>query len=101
MGGERVTRRRLLRRAAGAGAGAAAALGPTIVPSWVAGASDGRPAPSGRINMAFVGVGGQGTYVMGNLLGHKEVQGIAVCDCDPAAAGRAKEAVERKHAAQV
>jgi predicted dehydrogenase len=98
MGG-RVTRRRFLGRAVGAGA-LAAGVGPTIVPSFVVGAGDGAVPPSERITMGFIGVGGQGTYDMGNLLGHREVQGVAVCDCDRRATARAREAVERKYAAQ-
>jgi predicted dehydrogenase len=86
----RVTRRRFL-----AGAGAAAAA-PFIVPASALGA-DGRPAPSERIVMGFVGVGGQGTGDMGGFMGFPEVQVAAVCDVDRGNRLRAKEMVERRY----
>lgn len=94
----RPTRRRFLKAAAGATALAAA--GPTIIPISALGAED-RPAPSNRITMGFIGVGGQGKYDMGNLLGHKEVQGVAVCDCDQSERDKAKEQVEKRYAEQM
>ncbi len=48
---------------------------PTIIPSW-----QGKAAPSERINMAFIGMGIQGTGVMKAFLNHDDVQGLAVCD---------------------
>ena len=48
---------------------------PAILPSF-----QGRAAPSERVNMAFVGLGIQGTGVMKALLNHDDVQGLAVCD---------------------
>jgi predicted dehydrogenase len=92
------TRRQFLKRATATAALAAA--GPTIIPISALGA-DNKPAPSNRITMGFIGVGGQGTYDMGNLLGHKEVQGVAVCDCDKSASKQAKELIEKRYAAQI
>ena len=63
----RVTRRRFLQ-----GVGAAAAA-PYIIPASALG-GEGRPAPSDRITMGFVGVGGQGTGDMGGFMGFPEVQ---------------------------
>jgi predicted dehydrogenase len=57
-------------------AGAAAAC--TIVPRSVFGG--GQVPPSGRINVAFIGVGSQGLRVMLGFLRHKDVQAVAVCD---------------------
>src|SRR5882724_1283941 len=91
------TRRRFLKSAMGACAVAAA--GPTIIPISALGAET-KPAPSNRITMGFIGLGGQGQYDMGNLLGHKEVQGVAVCDCDKSARDAAKQSVEKKYAEQ-
>ena len=71
-----------------AGAGVAAALAPMIVPSRVLG-RDGWLAPSERICMGFIGLGGQGsghlfgggwTYVDGGYLGRTSVQVLGVCD---------------------
>src|SRR5262249_25224273 len=58
---------------------AAAAATVTIVPRHVLGGA-GYVAPSGKINIAFVGVGSQGLRVMLNFLRQKDVQGGAVCD---------------------
>jgi predicted dehydrogenase len=59
-------------------AGAAAAT-VTIVPRHVLGGA-GQVPPSGRINIAFIGVGSQGLRVMLSFLRHKDVQAVAVCD---------------------
>ena len=86
-----VSRRRFLRGAA-ASAGAAALL-PTIVPSSVFGAR----APSNRIAMGCIGVGGRGTGNMRNFLGRSEVHLRAVCDVDRSHAVRAKQMVDQKY----
>src|SRR6188474_439545 len=91
----KLTRRRFMKRAIGAAAVATA--GPTIVPITALGAEE-RPAPSNRITMGFIGMGGQGTFDMGNLLGQREVQGLAVCDVDKRARDRARGEVERRYA---
>ena len=84
-----ITRRGFLK-----GAGAAAAVGfPTVIPSTALGDRD-RPAPSERINMGFVGVGGQGSGDMGGFLGFPQVQGLAVCDVDKNHRDRAKKTVD-------
>jgi Oxidoreductase family, C-terminal alpha/beta domain/Oxidoreductase family, NAD-binding Rossmann fold len=82
----RLTRRRFLHQTTTALAGAVAA--PAIVPASVLGRA-GAMAPSERITMGFIGVGGQGsghllggawTYVAGGYAGRKDVQVLAVCD---------------------
>ena len=87
----RVTRRGFLKAAA------AAAAAPYIVPASALGA-DGRPAPSERITMGFVGVGGQGSGDMGGFLGFREVQALAVCDVDYRHRMGAKQRAEQHHA---
>jgi len=66
----------------------AASVGPLILPSRVLGRSGLIP-PSERINMGFIGQGGQGsghlfggswTYVTGGYLARPDVQIVAVCD---------------------
>ncbi|MEX2380839.1 MAG: Gfo/Idh/MocA family oxidoreductase [Opitutales bacterium] len=75
------TRRQFLKGAATA-AGAAVA-GPYIATSAVPRADGGaRPAPSNRINLGIIGVGGQGRGHLGGLLGHPDVQVVALCDVD-------------------
>lgn len=58
--------------------GAAIAL-PTIIPASALGA-DGQPPPSGRVAMAGIGMGGQGSGDLGQFLGDNRVQVVAVCD---------------------
>jgi len=57
----------------------AAGVAPAVVPAVVLGKGD-RPAPSNRIVMGAIGLGGRGTGDMGDFLGRKEVQLVAVCD---------------------
>jgi len=82
----RITRRRFLHQTTTALGAAIAA--PAIVPASALGRAGAR-APSERITMGFIGVGGQGgghllggawTYVAGGYAGRKEVQVLAVCD---------------------
>jgi hypothetical protein len=81
-----LTRRRFLRQTATAIGAAVAA--PAIIPASALG-RNGLVAPSERITMGFIGIGGQGgghlfggawTYVPGGYLGRKEIQVVAACD---------------------
>ncbi len=56
-----------------------AALAPTIIPSRAWG-SDETPAPSERINVGIVGLGGIGMGHVGRFLQAKGTQVVAVCD---------------------
>jgi predicted dehydrogenase len=69
----RISRRKFLARAA------ATAASFTIVPRHVLGGA-GYVSPSGKINIAFVGVGSQGLRVMLGFLREQCVQAVAVCD---------------------
>jgi len=69
-----LTRRAFLKGAA-VSAGAALAL-PTIVPSSVFGAA----APSNRVILGHIGVGGQGSGLLGGFLGLAQGQCVAICD---------------------
>jgi predicted dehydrogenase len=66
-------RRRFLR-----GALAVAAL-PCIIPASAI-VGDGRPAPSNRLTLGCIGVGGRGTSGTKEFLAFNEVQVVAVCD---------------------
>jgi predicted dehydrogenase len=95
MNHKRVTRRHFMRNAAGALAAVAAA--PTIVPASALGRGK-RPAPSNRIVIGFIGLGGNGT---GHLRGHlenPEVQVAAVCDVDRSHRLNAKTIAETRYA---
>jgi len=81
---------------------AAAIAAPFVIPASAIGA-DGRPAPSERITMGFIGVGGQGgghlysgawTYLPGGYLGRDDVQVLGVCDIQKS---RRDYAMQRVH----
>lgn len=75
----RSTRRNFLKGTAAASVGA---LGfPYIVSSRALG-KDGNVAPSNRIVMGAIGVGGQGTGIMNAHMGQPDVQMVAVCDVE-------------------
>ena len=69
---------------------------PTIIPSSALGA-DGHTAPSERIVMGTIGIGGRGTYVMGAFMWNRDVQMVAVCDVQGERRKAAKAAVDKKH----
>jgi len=60
--------------------------------------AEGRPAPSNRIAMGFIGLGGQGTGNMFGFLGNREAQVVAVCDVDYGHRTAAKKHVEERYA---
>jgi predicted dehydrogenase len=86
-----LTRRAFMFRGAAA-RGAAAAL-PTIVPSTVVGAA----APSKRITMGMIGMGGQMGGHFRTMLGRSDVQVLAVCDVDRKKRENAKAQAERTY----
>jgi len=88
---ERITRRGFLR-----GAATATLATPWVVPGSALGA-DGGTAASERTTIGAIGVGGQGTGDMRGLMGHREVQMLAVCDPVPRHRQRAKETVDKHY----
>ncbi len=89
--GTTVSRRDFLRTSAAVGAGLAF---PAIVPVSVFGAE----APSERIAVGCIGVGRMGNGDLGEALGFKQVQVVAVCDLDAKRAALAKKRVESTYA---
>jgi hypothetical protein len=85
-----VTRRGFLRSAAGL-----AAL-PYLVPASVLG-KEGAVAPSGRIVMGAIGIGGRGTADLDYFLHETGVQFVAVCDVQGARRNAAKSAVDNRY----
>jgi hypothetical protein len=77
----------------------AAGTGPYVIPASALGA-DGRPAPSNRITMGCIGMGGQGTGDMRGYLGHNQVQVLAVCDVVKGKRDNAKGIVDQRYADQ-
>jgi hypothetical protein len=85
------TRRAFLRTGSAVAAGVAA---PAIVPSRVFGAT----APSNRVALAQIGVGGRGTVHLKSYLELPDVQIVAVCDCFKSRLKKAANTVNTKYA---
>jgi len=102
----RSTRRDFLRGALAAGSAVAA---PYLIPGSALGAEDA-PAPSERITMGCIGLGGRGTVDMNSFLGRDTAQIVALCDVDAGSTryedawlrglAPAKETVEKHYAAR-
>ncbi len=88
-----LTRRRFLTR--GAMAASAAAL-PWYIPASALGLN-GTVAPSERIVMGGIGLGGRGSYDLGVMLNEPDVQWVAVCDVVRSKRQAAKDTVDRKY----
>src|SRR5512147_381296 len=89
-------RRAFLKQAAAATACVGA---PLVVRSSVLGA-DGAVAPSNKITLGCIGVGGQGTGNMHNFLGLGDVRVVAVCDVYEDRRQRAKKRVDDEYGDQ-
>lgn len=88
-----LTRRDFLRRTAIA----AGAVGlPCIIPSSALGRG-GSVAPSERIVMGGIGMGGRGSYDLGWILTEPDVQWVAVCDPVKGRREAAKNVVDKKY----
>ena len=74
--GSRLTRRQLLSTALGSGAALAT---PYVLPGRVLG-MDGAVAPSERIVLGAIGLGGRGTGVLRSFMSNADVQFVAICD---------------------
>ncbi len=86
-----LSRRAFLGTSAAVGAGLAF---PTIVPSSVFGSQ----APRERITLGGIGVGRMGTGDLGEALGFKQVQVVAVCDLDSKRVKIAQKRIESTYA---
>jgi len=83
----KLTRRRFL------GTAAAALAAPWVIPSSALGAG-GRPAPSHRVTVGCIGVGGEGGRNLGCFLSQTDAQVVAVCEVDPVRLSAAKSRVD-------
>ncbi len=72
---------------------------PYVVPSSSLGRA-GTVAPSERIVMASIGLGIQGTGLLGAFLGQKDVQVVAVCDVRESQRQKAKGMVDQRYGNQ-
>ena len=89
----KLTRREFFKR--GALAASAVAL-PYFIPARALG-RDGNVAPSNRIVMGGIGLGGRGSYDLGVMLGMPDVQWVAVCDVLKSKRDAAKNLVDTKN----
>ncbi len=85
----KLTRRDFLKRSALVAA-------PLIVPASVLGRG-GFVAPSERIVMGAIGIGGRGSHDLGWMIGESDVQFVAMCDARRAQREAAKNTVDRKY----
>ena len=85
-----LTRRTVLRRSA------AACMWPYIVSASSLG-RDGAEAPSNRVTMACIGVGGRGRQNMRSFLGHRDCRIVAVCDVNANRLGEARQIVNEHY----
>ncbi len=92
----RIRRRSFLAKSLGL-AGASAL--PTIIPSSALGL-DGTVAPSERIVVGGIGIGGRGTYDLGCFLQQSDVQFNAVCDIKEARRVTVKRLIDDKYGNQ-
>lgn len=89
----KTNRRIFLKRAALASAAVAA---PQIVPASALG-RDGFVAPSERIVMGGIGIGGRGTHDLNWMIGEPDVQFVAICDARKNRREAAKAVVDKQY----
>jgi hypothetical protein len=88
-----VTRRTCLKTAAATGA---AAMMPTIVPASALGRG-GAVAPSERIVLGAIGIGGRGEFVLNWMLPEPDVQFVAICDVRKERREHVKKIADKKY----
>lgn len=76
--------------------GSAAWMAPQVVRGAVLG-RDGGVAPSERIVLGGIGIGGRGTYVLGCFLHEPDVQFVAICDVKAARRDAIKKMADNKY----
>ena len=91
-----MNRRQFLGRTAAAGAASAVLGAPLYVPPSALGL-DNKVAPSNRIVLAGIGIGGRGQHDLGWMTGNKDVQFVAVCDVRKARRDAVKQMVDKHH----
>ena len=69
---------------------------PSIIPSSALGLN-GAVAPSERLVLGAIGTGGMGRGNLGDLMSNKDVQAVAVCDCDKNNAKNGQDDVNKKY----
>lgn len=82
---KKTNRRSFLQQSASAAAGLI--IAPTIIPATALGQRNGRPAPSDRITMAFIGAGNQAGNDARGFLRDERVQITTICDVNEQSSG--------------
>lgn len=90
----KINRRKFIKNITGVAAGMM--MFPTIIPAAARG-KNGHIAPSDRITMGFIGVGGMGTANLRGFLEKSMAQVVAVCDVDRAHCEAARDLVNLKY----
>jgi predicted dehydrogenase len=93
LSGTPLSRRQFLSRSLAASSAFAI---PTFIPASALGRG-GAVAPSERIVMGGIGIGGRGSYDLGSMLGESDVQFVAVCDVRKGNREAAKNAVDGRN----
>jgi len=70
---------------------------PTFIPASALGLEEGKPAPSERLTMGFIGIGKQSSGHLNRYSGRPDCVVLAVCDVHGGRRDRAKNAVEEKY----
>jgi len=91
-----VTRRQFLKRTA---ATCSLAAAPCLVPASALGRDDA-VAPSERIVLGGIGIGGRGAGVLNWMMGEKDVQCVAVCDPQKSRREKIKQMVDKRYGNQ-
>jgi hypothetical protein len=89
----RINRRDFLKKTLVASATVAA---PNLIPASALG-KDGWVAPSERIVMGGIGIGGRGTHDLGWMIGEPDVQFVAICDTRKNRREAAKNTIDKKY----
>ena len=87
----KITRRRFLE-------GTAIVVAAPFVTTLAIRAGSNRPAPSERITMGLIGAGKRGGTLLGQFLGRKQVQVVAVAEVEATRRDHAKERIETRYA---
>ncbi len=89
----RMTRRQVLKRATGVCASLSA---PWFVPASILG-RDGAVAPSEKIVLGGIGIGGRGQHVLGDMIDQPDVRFVAICDVRAERRAAIKNMADRRY----
>lgn len=94
MSVSKITRRRFVK---GVAAASTAIALPTFIPASALGLEEGKPAPSERLTMGFIGIGKMSSGHLSRYSGRPDCVVLAVCDVHTGRRDRAKNQVDEKY----